>query len=79
MDVRTNDLTRVFYFGLPVEVVDKMEAYSLVRFSGRDLIVDTHDLTPDQRVQVGSVEPHYPERSRPKPVGFLRTSAATAW
>jgi hypothetical protein len=32
------------YFGLLVEVLSRMESCSLIRFRGRDFIVDTTDL-----------------------------------
>jgi hypothetical protein len=32
------------YFGVEVEVVLKMQYYSLIRFQGRELIVETADL-----------------------------------
>ena len=35
---------RVTYFGLTVEVKERLEQYSLIRFRGRDLIVETADL-----------------------------------
>ena len=32
------------YFGLPVEVVSRRDGCSLIRFRGREFIVDTADL-----------------------------------
>ena len=32
------------YFGLPVEVISRMDSCSLIRFRGREFIVDTADL-----------------------------------
>jgi hypothetical protein len=32
------------YFGLTVEVIDRMEHHSLIRFNGRLVIVDSSDL-----------------------------------
>jgi hypothetical protein len=36
--------TMASYFGLRVEVIDRMADYSLIRFQGREFIVDTADL-----------------------------------
>ncbi len=32
------------YFGLPVEVISRMDSCCLIRFRGREFIVDTADL-----------------------------------
>ena len=77
MNTNTENLSRTFYFGLPVEVVHKMETCSLVRFSGQDSIVDTDDLAPVQRIQPGLIRPRSPERSCPEPVRFLHARVAT--
>jgi len=73
MNTNTENLSRTFYFGLSVEVIHRMETCSLVRFSGQDSIVDTDDLTPDQRIQPGLTRSHSPERC-PEPVRFLHAS-----
>src|SRR4030095_6141960 len=75
LDASTVDLSRTFYFGVSVEVVYGMETCSLVRFSGQDLIVDTVDLSPVQRIQPGLIRPRSLERSCPEPVAFC----APAW
>lgn len=77
MNTQTDNLTKAFYFGLPVEVVYKMETCSWVRFSGQDLIVDTDDLAPAQGIQPGLTRPLSPERLCPKPVRFLHAGVAT--
>ena len=74
MNTNTENLSRTFYFGLSVEVIHRMETCSLVRFSGQDSIVDTDDLTPDQRIRPGLARSHSPERSCPEPVRFLHAS-----
>ena len=50
MNANTENSSTTFYFGLSVEVVHRMKTCSLVRFSGRDSIVDTDDLAPVQRI-----------------------------
>jgi hypothetical protein len=75
LDASTENLSRTFYFGVSVEVVYGMETCSLVRFSGQNLIVDTVDLSPVQRIQPGLIRPRSLERSCPEPVAFC----APAW
>ena len=74
MNTNTEHLSRTLYFGLSVEIVFRMETCSWVRFSGQDLIVDTEDLVPVQRIQPGLTRPLSPERSCPEPVRILRAS-----
>ena len=57
MNANTENSSTTFYFGLSVKVVYGMETCSLVRFSGQDLIVDTVDLSPVQRIQPGPARP----------------------
>jgi len=38
------DMVTAEYFGLMVEVVQEMSVCSLIRFQGRECIVDTEDL-----------------------------------
>ena len=77
MNTNTENLSRTFYFGLSVEVVYRMETCSLVRFSGQDLIVDTDDLAPVQRIQPGRTRPFSAKRPCPEPVRFLQARVAT--
>ena len=77
MNTNTENLSRTFYFGLPVEVVYRMETCSLVRFSGQDLIVDTDDLAPVQRFQPELTRLFSPEQSCPEPAHFLHARVAT--
>ena len=37
-------IIRAHYFGLPVEVISRMDSCSLICFRGREFIVDTADL-----------------------------------
>ena len=74
MNTNTEHLSRTLYFGLSVEILFRMETCSWVRFSGQDLIVDTEDLVPVQRIQPGLTRPLSPERSCPEPVRILRAS-----
>jgi hypothetical protein len=37
-------ITLAHYFGLPVKVIIRMDSCSLIRFRGRESIVDTADL-----------------------------------
>ena len=76
MNTNTENLSRTFYFGLSVEVVDRMERCSLVRFSGQDLIVDTEDLAPVPMIQPGLTSPLSAEQSCPAPVRFPQARAA---
>ncbi|HVN81732.1 MAG TPA: hypothetical protein VMW38_22295 [Terriglobia bacterium] len=41
---KNSDKTVVYYFGLRVELVEKMSVCSLIRFQGSQYIVDTEDL-----------------------------------
>jgi hypothetical protein len=77
MNTNTENLSRTFYFGLPVEVVYRMETCSLVRFSGQDLIVDTEDLATVQTIQPGRTRARSAKQSRPAPVHFLQARVAT--
>ena len=71
MNTKTDNLTIASYFDLQVEVVHKFDAYSWVRLSGRDLIVDTADLDSDQRIRLG------PTRSfSPDPIRLFQAKAA---
>jgi hypothetical protein len=72
MNVSTENLSRTFYFGVSVEVVYGMETCSLVRFSGQNLIVDTVDLSPVQRIQPGLTRPLSSERVCLEPIRFPR-------
>ena len=47
----TANKTRATYFGLRVEVIYKMECCSLIRYQGRDFIVDTLDLAISRSVK----------------------------
>jgi hypothetical protein len=76
MNANTQNLSRTFYFGLSVEVVYGMETCSLVRFSGQDLIVDTVDLSPAQRIQPELTRPLSSERLCLKPIRFLHAGVA---
>jgi len=79
MNAKTKKSSTTLYFGLPVEVVHRMETCSLIRFSGQDTIVDTDDLTPVQRIQPGLLAgPPSPEQSCPEPALFLYSRVATA-
>jgi hypothetical protein len=40
--------SNVQYFGLEVTVIARLETCALIRFQGRDLIVETADLTASQ-------------------------------
>jgi hypothetical protein len=64
MNTNTENVSRTFYFGLSVEIVHRMEACSLIRFSGRDLIVDTADLASDQGIPLGPTGSFSPEPIR---------------
>jgi len=75
MNANTKNSSTTFYFGLPVEVVHKMKTCSLVRFSGRDSIVDTDDLALVQGFQL--TKPHSPEESRPEFVRLPYARVAT--
>jgi hypothetical protein len=46
MNAKTKKSSTTLYFGLPVEVVHRMETCSLIRFSGQDTIVDTCSTNP---------------------------------
>ena len=76
MNANTENLSRTFYFGLAVEVVHKMETCSLVRFSGKDSIVDTDDLSPVQRIQPRLTRPLSLERLCLAPIRFPHASVA---
>ena len=78
MNTNAENLNRTLYFGLSVEVVDRMETCSLVRFCGQDLIVDTHDLAAVQSIQPGLTRLLSAEPSCPAPVRSLQASVATA-
>jgi len=41
---KNSDKMVVYYFGLRVELVEKMSVCSLIRFQGSQYIVDTEDL-----------------------------------
>jgi len=75
MNANTENLSTTFYFGLSVEVVHRMKTCSVVRFSGRDSIVDTDDLATVQRIQPGLTRTLSPQ-SCPEPTHFLHASAA---
>ena len=77
MNANTENSNTTFYFGLSVEVVHRMKTCSLVRFSGRDSIVDTDDLAPAQRFQPGLTRTLSPEQSCPEPAHFLHARVAT--
>ena len=77
MNANTENLSTTFYFGLSVEVVHRMKTCSLVRFSGRDSIVDTDDLATVQLIQPGRTRPRSAKQSCPAPVHFLRARVAT--
>ena len=70
MNANVQNLTTTLYFGLSVEVVHKMENYSWVRFSGHDAIVDTDDLSPVQRIQLGLTRTLSSERLGLEPIAF---------
>ena len=72
MDAGTENLSRTFYFGVSVEVVYGMETCSLVRFSGQNLIVDTVDLSPVQRIQPGLTSLLSSEQVCLEPIRFPR-------
>jgi len=74
MNASTENLSRTFYFGVSVEVVYGMETCSLVRYSGQDLIVDTVDLYPVQRIQPGLTGPLSSERLCLEPIRFPHAS-----
>ncbi len=76
MNTTTDNLSRAFYFGLPVEVVYRMETCSLVLFSGQGLIVDSDDLTTEQRTQCGSTGLRSPQRPSAEPVRLPQAKAA---
>ena len=76
MNANTECLSKTFYFGLSVEVVYGMETCSLVRFSGQDLIVDTVDLSPAQRIQPELTRTLSSELLCLKPIRFLHASVA---
>ena len=79
MNANTRKSSTTLYFGLPVEVVHRMETCSLIRFCGQDTIVDTNDLTPAQRNQPGSLAgPFSSEQPCPEPTLFLHSTVATA-
>jgi hypothetical protein len=42
--VETKPMQFAHYFGLTVEVIARMESYSLIRWDDRSFIVDTADL-----------------------------------
>ena len=75
MNANTENLSTTFYFGLSVEVVHRMKTCSLVRFSGRDSIVDTDDLATVQRIQPGLTRTLSPQ-SCPEPTPFLHARVA---
>lgn len=74
MNANTENSSTTFYFGLSVEVVYGMETCSLVRFSGQDLIVDTVDLSPVQRIQPGLTRPLSSEWLCLEPIRFPHAS-----
>ena len=74
MNASTENLSRTFYFGVSVEVVYGMETCSLVRYSGQDLIVDTVDLSPVQRIQPGLTRPLSSELLCLEPIRFPHAS-----
>jgi hypothetical protein len=43
---RGTKTTKACYIGFEVEVIQKMESYSLIRLGRRKFIVETHDLIP---------------------------------
>ena len=51
-----------------------METCSLVRYSGQDLIVDTVDLSPVQRIQPGLTRPLSSELLCLEPIRFPHAS-----
>ena len=75
MNANTENSSTTFYFGLSVEVVHRMKTCSLVRFSGRDSIVDTDDLATIQRIRPGLTRTLSPQ-SCPEPAPFLYASVA---
>ena len=77
MNANTENSSTTFYFGLSVEVVHRMKTCSLVRFSGRDSIVDTDDLATVQRIQPGLTRTLSPQQSCAEPAHFLYASVAT--
>jgi hypothetical protein len=74
MNASTDNFSRTFYFGVSVEVVCGMETCSLVRYSGQDLIVDTVDLSLDQRIQPRPTRPISSEQLCLEPVRFPHPS-----
>ena len=76
MNANTENLSRTFYFGLSVEVVYGMETYSLIRSSGQDLIVETVDLSPVQRIQPRLTRPLSLERLCLEPIRVPHASVA---
>ena len=74
MNANTENSSTTFYFGLSVEVVHRMKTCSLVRFSGRDSIVDTDDLAIVQRIQPGLTRTLSPQQSCAEPAHFLYAS-----
>ena len=70
MNANTENSSTTFYFGLSVEVVHRLKTCSVVRFSGRDSIVDTDDLG-----QPGLTRTLSPQ-SCPEPAPFLYASVA---
>jgi hypothetical protein len=75
MNANTENSSTTFYFGLSVEVVHRMKTCSLVRFSGRDSIVDTDDLATIQRIQPGRTRTLSPQ-SCPELTPFLHARVA---
>jgi hypothetical protein len=45
---RKEGLLTASYFGLEVEVINRLESHSLIRFRGRVFIVDSADLLSSQ-------------------------------
>ena len=74
MNADTKNLSKTFYFGISMEVVYGMETCSLVRYSGQDLIVDTVDLSPLQRIQPGLARRSSSERLCLEPIRFPHAS-----
>jgi hypothetical protein len=52
MNTNVKNLTMTDYFGLPVEIVHKMESCSVIRFGDRNFIVDTGDLVAQREIMV---------------------------
>jgi len=77
MNTNTENLAKTFYFGLTVEIVYRLKACSVVRYSGREIIVDATDLIAEPGIQIGSIERCPPDRSYPEPVLLTHVRTAT--